>query len=36
MSAWSEALIRAVDKAGGKLPAPTEGPGPSKLKPRAA
>ena len=36
MSAWSEALIRAVDKAGGKLPAPTEGPRPSKLKPRAA
>jgi hypothetical protein len=36
MAAWSEALCRAVEKAGGKLPAPTEKWRPSKVKQKAA
>lgn len=36
MEAWSEALCRAVEKAGGKLPAPRETWRPSKVKQPAA
>jgi hypothetical protein len=36
MEAWSEALCRAVEKAGGKLPAPRETARPSKVKPAKA
>jgi hypothetical protein len=36
MAAWSEALIAAYQRAGGKMPQPIEGPRPSKLRPRAA
>lgn len=35
MAAWSEALVGAYIAAGGRMPTPTEGPRPSKLKARA-
>jgi hypothetical protein len=34
MRAWSEALVEAFLKAGGRMPAPSEGPRASKLKPK--
>lgn len=35
MKAWSEALVAGVERAGGKMPRPVEGPRLSKIKSRA-